>query len=291
VDPVPALVNPTAGSARAVLDALTGDARFHLEEATPATLPEAIAEHVRRGADRVVVAGGDGTLASAAAVLVGRGTALAVLPGGTLNHFAHALAVPADLPGALEVALQGSRTTVDVGYLNDRLFLNTSSVGVYVLFVRLRERLERWLGYYAASAVAAVQAFVRLKSLVVELEVEGETRRYESPLVFVGVGERELRPPKLGDRKSGGRRGLHVLVVRRTTRLGLLRMAVRAAFTGVRFWGGDREVESLVVPWCRVTLRRRRSRAALDGELLVVQGSLRYDYRPDALTVIVPRPA
>lgn len=124
-----------------------------------------------------------------------------------------------------------------------------------------------------------------------EVEADGAARRYRSPLVFVGVGERELRPPRLGERKAAGRRGLHVLVVRRTTRLGLLAMAVRALVRGVRLWGGDREVDSLVELGCRVALRHPRAWVSADGEVFAARGPLEYAYRPDALAVVVPPPA
>ena len=105
----------------------------------------------------MVVAGGDGTLASAAAVLAGTGTALAVLPGGTLNHFARDHGIPTELDEALELATAGREAEVDVGYVNDLLFLNTSSVGAYVQFVELRDRLERHLGYRTASILAGLR--------------------------------------------------------------------------------------------------------------------------------------
>jgi diacylglycerol kinase family enzyme len=238
-----------------------------------------------------VVAGGDGTLSGAAAALAGRPTALAVVPAGTLNHFARGLGIPADPRAALEVALGCAPAPADVGAVNGRVFLNTSAVGAYVSYVRGRERLEPWLGYYGASAAAAVETFARLRGFAVDVAAGGAVRRYLSPLVFVGVGERELRPPRMGERTAAGRRGLHVLVVRRTTRLGLLAMAARGLTTGVRLWGAEGEVESLVVGRCRVTLRRRRGRVSVDGEIVPARGALRYEHRRDALTVVVPRPA
>src|SRR5262249_30461744 len=161
------------GSAGAVLEVLRADPRLCLQEVSAGAIARAVAEQVAHGAERVVVAGGDGTLCSAATALVDRPAALAVVPAGTLNHFAQALAIPTDPRAALEVALRGVKRQVDVGFVNERLFLNTSTVGAYVVFVRTRERLERWLGYYGASVAAAVQTFLRLRSFTVELEADG----------------------------------------------------------------------------------------------------------------------
>jgi diacylglycerol kinase family enzyme len=236
-----------------------------------------------------VVAGGDGTLASAAAALANQPTALAVLPAGTLNHFAQDLGIPTEPAAALEVALTGDRLRVDMGRVNERLFLNTSSVGAYVSFVRSRERWRRWLGYYLASAVAALNTFVGLRNFAVEIEIDGTVRSFRSPMVFLGQGERELQLPRLGARTPQGQRGFHVLIVRRTRRLGLIIRGVRALFTRVAVWGRARDVESMIVQNCRITLKRRHVGVAVDGEITILEGPLQYRYEPEVLTVIVPR--
>lgn len=35
---------------------------------------------------------------------------------------------------------------VDVGYVNDGLFINTASVGAYTDFVRIREKIQKRVG-------------------------------------------------------------------------------------------------------------------------------------------------
>ena len=126
---IPAFVNPRSGSgdaARAALEALPG---FEIQDGDAASLGDQMQRSVRDGAERIVVAGGDGTIAQAAAALVGTRTALAVVPGGTLNHFARDHGVPTDHTEAARAAASGAIITTDVGYVNGQLFLNTSSVG------------------------------------------------------------------------------------------------------------------------------------------------------------------
>ena len=69
---------------------------------------EAAAAAVRDGADVVIAAGGDGTVSAVAGALAGTGTALGVLPLGTLNHFARDLGIPAELDAAARVVAAGS---------------------------------------------------------------------------------------------------------------------------------------------------------------------------------------
>jgi diacylglycerol kinase family enzyme len=282
-----ALVNPKSGAAERARAALEETGAFEVRVVEPSQLSDAIKGVVADGRRRVVVAGGDGSIASAARCLVGSGVELGIVPGGTLNHFARDLGIPADLPTACEIAADQTVTaSVDVGYVNRRLFLNTSSVGAYVKLVRTRERFEPRIGYRLASAVAAVRVFAGIPRFDVELEVDGVVRRYRTPLVFVGVGERELKLPTLGKRVPGGQRGLHVMVVRGRTRAGLLALALEAVARGVGHVSSTPKLDAFIVDRCAVYLRRRGP-VAVDGEIVELDTPLEYEVGRDALKVVV----
>jgi diacylglycerol kinase family enzyme len=250
---------------------------------------DAVRAAVEEGAARVAVAGGDGTIATAAGPLAGSGVPLAVIPGGTLNHFAGAHRIPTDLPEACALAATGETiASVDVGRVNDRLMLNTSAVGAYTLFVLERERLERRWSYRVASIIAAFRTLRHLRPVRVEVEVEGQTRVYHTPLLFIGVGEREVRVPMLGDRVRGGGRGLHVLVMRSRTALGFLASALLAVLRGTREISRTRHLDAFIVDRCRVHVHRRTI-IAVDGELVTLGTPLEYRIDRDALRVVVPR--
>jgi diacylglycerol kinase family enzyme len=282
-----ALVNRKSGSADKAAAALRESGAFEVRMVEPERLCGAIESAVADGRRRVVVAGGDGSIATAARCLVGTGVELAIVPGGTLNHFAQDLGIPADLSEACEIAADQTITAcADVGYVNGKLFLNTSSVGAYVRLVRTRERLERRLGYTIASAAAAMRVFLGIPRFDVELEVEGIVRRYRTPLVFVGVGERELKLPTLGRRVPDGRRGLHVMVVRGRTRAGLLALALEAVARGVGHVSRTPKLDTFVVDRCAVYVRRRGP-VAVDGEIVELDTPLEYELARDALNVVV----
>jgi diacylglycerol kinase family enzyme len=287
--PIPAFINPSAGSAGEVREALAGDARFVVHEVAPNELAAAMLREVRAGARRVLVAGGDGTIASAAGTLAGTGVELAVLPGGTLNHFAGHLSVPTDVRSAVEAAATGVAVPVDAAYVNDRLFINTSSVGVYVAFVRLRDYLERWLGYWAASLVAGVHLFVRRRRYDVAVEVEGVTRHYRTTLLFIGVGERETSAYRFDEHVPGGRKGLHVLVVRGHRAARLLALGLAAVRRGIQGVRESPEVDSFVVDRCSISLHGRRAHLATDGEVTLLRLPLEYRAAHDALSVVLPQ--
>jgi diacylglycerol kinase family enzyme len=284
---IPAFVNPKSGSADAARAVLEGNAAFTLREVDPAQLEDEIRQSAERGAARVLIAGGDGTIGIAVSALLDRDTELAILPGGTLNHFAGDLGIPAEPEDAIALAIGGTAKPTDIGVANDRIFLNTSSVGAYVAFVRVREYFEPRFGYRIASALAAIRVLFQLRHIVVELEVDGERRIYRTPLVFIGVGERELQLPALGKRVPDGRRGLHVLIVRGRSRARLLAVGLSAVARGVKTTSRMPELDSVIVDQCTIQMRRAGT-VALDGELARLGTTVTYRLAGDAIQVVQP---
>ncbi len=121
---------------------------------------ELLEDAVRSGrAVALGVAGGDGSVAAAAAVALSAGLPLAVVPAGTLNHFARDLGVETPEEAAAAVTA-GHAVHVDVADVNGVPFLNTASIGVYPDLVRRRNAIEGRLGRrgrWAATVVAAAQ--------------------------------------------------------------------------------------------------------------------------------------
>jgi YegS/Rv2252/BmrU family lipid kinase len=104
------------------------------------------AKAVAEGVDLVIAQGGDGTVMACVTGLAGTEVPLAVLPGGTGNLLATNFDVPADLEGAVEVALDGDRARLDVAALDDDRFVVMGGVGFDAAMLRdadprLKERL------------------------------------------------------------------------------------------------------------------------------------------------------
>lgn len=284
-----ALVNKDAGTADAACEALGNAGGFRVERIAPTELADRVKGALARGERRILVAGGDGSIATAAAAMRGKSCELAILPGGTLNHLAQDLGLPEDLTEAARVAIGQTTRCIDVAEVNGRLFLNTSSVGAYVTYVRTREGLEARLGYWLASIVAGIRILFRLRSFRVSMEVDGVAHEYVTPLVFIGVGERELKMPSLGARVPNGQRGLHVIVVKSRSAGRTLALAFAAAARGVRAAARTPAMQSFVVDRVRIEPRRGMvgGQIGLDGEIVSMVPPLDYRFVRDGLTVVV----
>jgi diacylglycerol kinase family enzyme len=95
----------------------------------PASLARAA---IAEGATVLGVAGGDGTVSAVAAVAAEARRPLVVIPAGTRNHFARDLGLDLANPAAALTALRtGDTTSVDLGWVGSRVFVNNVSFGAY----------------------------------------------------------------------------------------------------------------------------------------------------------------
>jgi diacylglycerol kinase family enzyme len=136
VTPAYLILNPASGGAALLLRRLTRAARergIQVRVLAPGEgARHAATEAADDGAKALAVAGGDGSVAAVAAVAAERGLPLAVVPTGTLNHFARDLGLDLARPlRALDAFVAGRERRVDVGRINGRLFINNVSLGVY----------------------------------------------------------------------------------------------------------------------------------------------------------------
>lgn len=285
---IPAFVNAKAGTATEAQAALEKAGTFDVQIVQPDNLVSSIREAIQSGSTRILVSGGDGTIATAASVLAGKSVELAILPGGTLNHFAKDNGIPTDLDRAIEVAGAGQPKKVDVAYVGEKLFLNTSSIGAYVKFVRVREQYEKRFGYGIATFLAFVRILSRLHSVRIDVEVDGKSQSYRSPMVFIGVGQRELKMPMLGGRVPSGNRGLQVIVVRGSARARLLTLAFSAVAHGTRRAARTPHMDGFMVDHCTIDLGHGRAGVAVDGEIVALKTPLEYRIERDALTIVAP---
>jgi diacylglycerol kinase family enzyme len=240
------------------------------------------------GATCIAAGGGDGTVNAVATHLVGTSTPLGVLPVGTLNHFARDVGVGRDVPTALRVLAEGYVAPVDVAMVNQRLFLNNSSIGLYARMVEVRERYERRLGKWRALAYAALLVGRYAKTTQVSVSDGDTSERLHTYLLFVGNNQYELDLLRIGRRARLDAGQLCCFILEGPDRLTLL----PHIFHYLRDHRPARGMfRSLCTPELTVTIsRKRRIDVAYDGEVVELTTPLVYRVLPRALRVVVPVP-
>lgn len=141
-------------------------------EVEPFAIDE-IERAVAAGADRLVVAGGDGSIAPVAAAAGRAGIPLAVLPAGTANDFARRIGVPPEMGPAARLAARGTDVKrLELGWMDDRPFVNVASAGLPGPAARTAKAWKKPLGPLGYAA-GALLAGVTTKAVSVEVSCDG----------------------------------------------------------------------------------------------------------------------
>lgn len=137
------------------------------------------------GERRIVVLGGDGTIAEVIPALAETDLELGILPVGTGNDLARSLGIPLnDLEASLEVLRGGRLRRIDIGWERDRLFALMAAVGYPSLVSEETNKMKRLKGT-AAFFAAVYKALGRMKVLSVHMVLDGEPLELECTSVMV----------------------------------------------------------------------------------------------------------
>ena len=138
----------------------------------------------------ILIAGGDGTVDSVVNAMKDRGLDLpiAVLPVGTANDFGTLLGMPQDVSEACEKILTTNPTSVDLGKINDKYFVNVASSGLFTdvsqkTDINLKNTIGK-LAYYL-KGIEEIPNFRKLKVKLISKEVNYDGDMYLI-LVFNG---------------------------------------------------------------------------------------------------------
>jgi diacylglycerol kinase family enzyme len=240
----------------------------------------------RNGA--VVVGGGDGTLGSAAAIVAAAGGTLGILPLGTRNHLARQLGIPMDLPGAAKIIADGQKRKIDLSSVNDHVFINNASIGLYPAMVRVRDDLQKRHGVpkWIANIPAGWHTLGNLRHRRLRLTMDGAAQPIRTPLLFVGNNVYSLDIGKVGQRDALDDGKLSVFAVSPNSRAGLIGFGLRALIGRTN---SERDFETLgVCETLELASHAKTIEVAIDGEIVRLQTPLKFTVRPSALEVFAP---
>ncbi|CAN5196870.1 diacylglycerol kinase family protein [soil metagenome] len=290
--------NDTA-STRAIIEAILTQAgrAYRLvvveEAARLADIARRTVEEAKAGDGVVVVAGGDGTINTVASALLGSGCPLGVLPQGTFNYFARTHGIPEDTAEATRALLTARVHPVQVGLVNDRLFLVNASLGLYPEMLEDREAFKQRFGRSRLVAIWAgiATALKPQARMRITLQQHGRTSRMRSLTLFVGNNPLQLERVgiPLADELREGH--LVAIALQPIGRLALLWLLLRGAL------GRLGDAENLTsFGFAQMTVgtssryRKRRVKVATDGEVISLAAPLDFRVSPQPLYLLKPDP-
>lgn len=235
----------------------------------------------------VVAAGGDGTLNTVATKLMTTEIPIGILPLGTFNYVARLLHIPLDLLKAAEVIAQGRVREVHVAQINDHIYLNNASLGLYPLFIQRRELYNRHFGRFTLHAyTSALDVLIRdRKELKLEIEIDGKKYPLKTPLIFFGNNQLQLAEMNLRLAKCaelGKVVGVVVAKSDKRTLFKILWQLIRGNLDHAP------DVYSFSADNVQIHSKAKKLTLALDGEIVEMQPPLHISVRKHALKIMVP---
>lgn len=235
----------------------------------------------------VVAAGGDGTLNAVAAQLMGTDIPMGIFPLGTFNYVARLLNIPLDLLKAAEAIAKGKIREVHVAQINDHIYLNNASLGLYPLFIQRRELYNRRFGRFALNAyTSGLDVLIRdRKELKLEIEVDGKKYPVKTPLIFFGNNQLQLAEMNLRIAESAAKGKVAGVVVAKSDKRTLFKILWQLMRGNL---DQAPDVYSFSADEVKIYSKRKKLTVALDGEIVEMQPPLKISVRKNALKIMVP---
>lgn len=271
--------------------------RFHLRPVVKGAPLAPIIQQAVRDAQAeggvVVAAGGDGTINAVAAATLGSGCPFGVLPQGTFNYFGRAHHIPEDTAEATRLLLSGTAWPVQVGLINDRVFLVNASLGLYPQLLEDREAYKAQFG--RSRLVALGSALVTLlrehRQLKLRIDHASGTRVMRTPTLFVGNNPLQLQQIGLPEATQIEHGQLAAVVLKPVSTLAMFGLLARGALgqlgeaDDVLSFAFDQITVSPALPY-----GKRRIKVATDGEIGWAKAPLNFRVSPKPLYLLKPAP-
>ncbi|MET0658006.1 MAG: diacylglycerol kinase family protein [Steroidobacteraceae bacterium] len=243
----------------------------------------------RNGA--VIASGGDGTINALAQRVLPTLRPFGILPNGTFNYFARVHDIPLDLEAAAQVLLDGRITPVQVGAVNDRIFLVNASLGLHPQMLQDREQYTQRYGRHRFIAMLAGlrTVFRERAQLSIRIEHDREVENVRTPSLFISNNSLQLEQVGLPEADAVDNWKLAAITMKPVGSMALLKLALQGALGRL---GEAENVRSFEFKRMTVAPRSfyggQRMQVATDGERAWMRAPLNFSLTPQPLMLIKP---
>ena len=240
----------------------------------------------------VVAVGGDGSINAMAQAAYRIGCPLGVIPQGTFNYFGREHGISSDTREAVRVLLSSRPQAVQVGLVNDRLFLVNASLGLYPKLLEDREAFKRQYGRNRLVALASglITLLRGYGQLRITLRFQGKDHEMHTPTLFVGNNQLQLKQIGIPHVNNTGRGELAAITLRPIGTFDMLWLLFFGAFgeLGKAHDVIDFSFDRMTVRPTRNLKRKRRLKVATDGEVVWMDMPLEFRVSPHPLLLLKP---
>lgn len=261
------------------------------------TIADVARDTVRRARERsgiVVAAGGDGTINAMVQATIGSGCPFGVIAQGTFNYFGRTHNLPEDTAAATRMLLGALAYPIQVGFVNERVFLVNASLGLYPQLLEDRETYKRKLGRNRWVAwVSGLYTVLRYhRRLALTIERQGKVSTLYTPTLFVGNNRLQLEQIGIEEASKTDQGELTAIAIRPINTLTMIGLGFRGALGQL----GDADhvmsfsFKSLLVKPARF-FGKKLIKVATDGEVTQLRMPIEFRVADQALYLLKPAPA
>ena len=286
------LINPKSGSGNPyrfisaiekVWDTPENDISFQFSQSTEDGVGKT-KRAIERGADTILIVGGDGMVNSIGCALMGTEVRLGVVPGGSGNGFARHFQIPLQPDAAAKALFNGHTQRIDVGKANDRFFFVTCSMAWDGALVEGFEKLG-FRGGLAPYILAGAQQLLEYKAQPFQVKIDDEHLDFKHPLIFTVANLSQYGSDVLVAPDAKADSGNLELIAIEKKDMPLVISHIH------RFIEKTFHQHPLVThrPFKIMTVQRKSATPIqIDGELMKAETDVHIEVLPSALNVIVP---
>jgi len=237
--------------------------------------------------DKVIIAGGDGTISSVLNKIISFKKTVGIIPTGTFNNFSKTLNISENIDEAVKNIFKGKIKNIDVGKVNGRIMINNSSVGIYpkMVFTREKNRVKFGLGKPTAMFISFIKTFFLFPLIKVSVESENVKDESKTSFMMVSNNRYKLNLFEIGERKTLTEGKIYLYFIKCRTRLCVVKTGLKALFNKL-----DQEKDFDLIPSesAEFIIKKEKVDVALDGEVYKMKPPLKYEICPGCLKIIVP---
>ncbi|HHT50698.1 MAG TPA: diacylglycerol kinase family lipid kinase [Eubacteriaceae bacterium] len=138
---------------------------------------------------KVVSVGGDGTLNEILNGLNIEKFSLGIIPAGTGNDLIKSVDIPSNVMVAFEVVLSGEKRSIDIGYIQNKRFINVAGFGFDVEVLRETEKLKKIVKGKVAYVLGVIKAIISFKPVKLHISIDGIEYKREAMVCAIGNGQ------------------------------------------------------------------------------------------------------